>query len=117
MTENNISSVPLPQQGISSETDCTQINSPEGDPPNIKSICTNPSTIGKTVSIEKCSSAYPIVSYQQTELPITEQAEVCDSPVSATPQRSLASEVLEKARTRFDMFWGKSKPSPEDSNQ
>ncbi|XP_047103641.1 microtubule-associated protein 1B-like [Schistocerca piceifrons] len=33
--------------------------------------------------------------------------------VSPSSGRSLASDVLEKARTRFDKFWGKSKESPD----
>lgn len=124
MTENSISSVQLPQHGNNSpKKDITKITKNYlGEPSNKKQTCTNPTV--KTVKIctsdvEKCSSASPSnVPYQQTdELTSSEQAEIEQCDTTAPQNRSLASEVLEKARTRFDMFWGKSKPNPEDSNQ
>lgn len=133
MTENSIASVPLPQQESQIATDSDKQNpklsrnSPEREPdPTNKSLCTEPSTEchvtfkAQTDDGNTSTSACPSnVPYQQTELSATatertEQAELCES---VAPARSLASEVLEKARTRFDMFWGKSKPNPEDSNQ
>lgn len=133
MTENSISCIPIPEQGNnSSEPDSTKVNNKSSeaisDLHNIKSKCTNTSTAAsksvsiRTSDVDPCSSAFPSdpnVPYQESEgsRSSTEQAELLESSVSAGPQRSLASEVLEKARTRFDMFWGKSKPNPEDDNQ
>lgn len=120
MTENSLASVPLPQQETIIPTDSSDNTkqsriSAEGDPPN-KSLCTDPSSethvtfTAQTDDGQSSASACPShhVPCEQSEL---------DESGPAGQTRSLASEVLEKARTRFDMFWGKSKPNPEDSNQ
>lgn len=88
-------------------------NSSEGDSINKLSTTAKTVTICTTSDqVEKCSTAYdPSNPYQQNdELINTSEQE------SIPQNRSLASEVFEKARTRFDMFWGKNKPNPEDSN-
>uniref|UniRef100_A0A1B6DQT4 Nuclear protein MDM1 n=2 Tax=Clastoptera arizonana TaxID=38151 RepID=A0A1B6DQT4_9HEMI len=38
------------------------------------------------------------------------------SSISSASSKSLATDVLDKARTRFDKFWGKGKESPENEN-
>ncbi|KAK7793981.1 hypothetical protein R5R35_003949 [Gryllus longicercus] len=47
-----------------------------------------------------------------TDIPVQEPQKVLPI-VSPSSGRSLASDVLEKARTRFDKFWGKGKDSPD----
>lgn len=49
----------------------------------------------------------PVDSFKPTEATQKSHGGVDTSIVSPTAQASVAAEVLEKARTRFDQFWGK----------
>lgn len=63
-------------------------------------------------SVIKASTAVPIVP-QKNPSPYR----VLEAPplISPTNQRSPASDILEKARDRFDRFWGKDKCEGESS--
>jgi hypothetical protein len=77
-------------------------------------VLEGPSDVGDITLARPSSTPYRILEAPDTtiETSPTKSATI----MSPSSSRSMASDVLEKARTRFDKFWGKSKDSEKEGN-